>query len=90
MAHLRKKYPVPAIASAFVPGLGQIAKGEAGKGLKMMVWFFMGIPVILSGTFLLNPYIFLITFAAFVIIYPSFWALNIMDAYSKQVRPKGY
>jgi hypothetical protein len=84
----RKKYLVPAILSAFVAGLGQLTKGEPKKGLKIMMWFYMGLPVILYGTLLLNSYVFLIIFAAFVIIYPLFWVLNIMDAYNTQHRIK--
>jgi uncharacterized membrane-anchored protein YitT (DUF2179 family) len=81
----REKYLASAIFSALVAGLGQIVKGEAKKGLKIMIWFYMGMPMLIMATFLLNPYLFLVTLAAFVVIYPAFWAYNIMDAYSKQI-----
>jgi len=81
----RKKYHVPAFVSAIVAGLGQIFKGDAKKGLKIMLWFYLGFPIIIFGSLLLNAYLFLIVFAVFVILYPVVWALNIFDAYSTQV-----
>ena len=88
MALKRKKYLVPAILSAVVAGLGQTVKGDNKKGLKIMLWFFMGFPIIIYGSLLLNAYLFLVIFAAFVILYPVVWIFNIIDAYSTQVRIK--
>lgn len=85
MTHSRKRYVWPAFASIFIAGSGQVLKGEAKKGLKLMIWFYMGLPVLIFGMFLLNPYLFLMAFAAVVVIYPVFWALNVIDAYSSQV-----
>lgn len=82
---VRKKYLAPAIFSAAVAGLGQIMKGDNKKGLKIMLWFYMGFPVMIVGSFLLNPYIFLMVFAGAVVLYPLFWIMNIIDAYSAQV-----
>jgi len=84
----RKKYLVPAVASAAVAGLGQVFKGDAGKGLKIMLWLYLGFPMIIFGSLLLNAYIFLLVFAAFVILYPVIWVFNIIDAYSTQVHAR--
>jgi hypothetical protein len=81
----RKKYRVPAILSALVAGLGQIIKGDAKKGLKIMLWFYLGFPILIIISLLLNAYLFLMVFAVFVLIYPLIWALNIFDAYSSQI-----
>ncbi len=89
MSAVRKKYPVPAIASALVAGLGQLIKGESKKGLKLMLWFYMGLPIIIFGALLLNAYLFLAVFAFMVVLYPVIWALNVLDAYSSQMR-RGY
>jgi hypothetical protein len=90
MSLQRKKYIIPATLSALVAGFGQILKGEGRKGLKIMVWFYMGLPIIIFGTLLLNVYLFLAIFSVLVIIYPIFWAMNIFDAYSKQVGIRRY
>jgi len=86
----RKKYQGPALASAVIAGFGQVMKGDAKKGLKIMLWFYMGLPIFLYGSLLLNPYLFLLIFAVMVIFYPVFWVLNIMDAYSAQVSTRRY
>ena len=84
----RKKYYVPAFVSAAVAGLGQVFKGDAKKGLKIMLWFYLGFPIIIFGSLLLNAYLFLMVFAVFVVLYPVVWALNIFDAYSTQVHAR--
>ncbi len=84
MAERRKKFYGPALASTLVAGLGQVLKGDARKGLKLMLWFYMGLPIILVGSLLLNAYLFLVIFAIFVILYPAIWIMNIFDAYSSQ------
>jgi len=81
----RKKYILPAVLSAFVAGLGQIIKGDAKKGLKMMLWFYLGLPMIIFGALILNAYLFLLVLAVSVVLYPLIWALNILDAYSANV-----
>ena len=86
MALKRKKYYMPAFVSAVVAGLGQVFKGDAKKGFKIMLWFYLGFPIIIFGSLLLNAYLFLLVFAVFVVLYPVIWALNIFDAYSTQVR----
>jgi len=84
----RKKYYIPAAASAVVAGLGQVIKGDAGKGLKIMLWLYLGFPMMIYGSLLLNAYFFLVVFAVFVVLYPLIWALNIFDAYSSQIHAK--
>jgi hypothetical protein len=84
----RKKYFFPAAASAAVAGLGQVIKGEAGKGLKIMLWFYLGFPILIFGSLLLNAYLFLAVFAGFVVLYPVIWAFNIFDAYMMQPRAR--
>jgi hypothetical protein len=83
----RRKYLWPAFASAIVAGLGQVIKGDALKGLKIMLWIYLGFPMIIFGSLLLNAYLFLACLAVFVIAYPVLWVLNIMDAYSAQTGP---
>lgn len=81
----RKKYYWPAVLSAFIAGFGQIVKGDSKKGLKIMLWFYLGLPIIIFGSLLLNAYLFILVFAVLVLFYPVFWALNVMDAYSSQL-----
>jgi hypothetical protein len=88
MAAKRKGYRFPAFVSAFVVGLGQIIKGDNKKGLKMMLWFYLGLPIIICGVFVLNAYIFLAVLALYVVMYPVFWILNILDAYNAQRRQR--
>lgn len=83
----RKKYLLLALASAIVAGLGQVIKGDAVKGLKIMLWFYLGFPMIIFGSLLLNAYLFLTCLAVFVIVYPVLWIFNIIDAFSAQTGP---
>ena len=68
-------------------GLGQVIKGDAVKGLKIMLWFYLGFPMIIFGSLLLNAYLFLACLAIFVIVYPVLLVFNIIDAYSAQTGP---
>ena len=63
-------------------------KGDADKGLKIMLWLYLGFPMMIYGSLLLNAYFFLVVFAVFVVLYPLIWALNIFDAYSSQIHAK--
>ncbi len=63
-----QKHGVPAILSFFVPGLGQLIKGQVGKGILI----FLG--MIVS--------IFLIAFIVGFITTPVLWLWNIYDAYN--------
>jgi len=71
-----------------VVGLGQVIKGQASKGLRIMLWFYLGFPIIIFGSLLLNAYLFLAVFAAFVVFYPVIWVFNIFDAYMMQPHAK--
>ncbi len=64
----KKSSGIAAIASFFVPGLGQIYNGEIGKGIMY---------IIIGIVFALMMFV-LIGF----ILYPLFWIYNIYDAYS--------
>ncbi len=68
----KKSSGIAAIASFFIPGLGQIYNGEIGKGIMF---------IIIGGVFVLLMFI-LIGF----ILYPLFWAYNIYDAYKTAER----
>jgi TM2 domain-containing membrane protein YozV len=41
----KQKHGVPALLSFFIPGLGQIVKGQAGKGI--LIFFGVGIGFVL-------------------------------------------
>lgn len=82
----RKRYLMPAIASAAVAGLGQIIKGDGKKGLKLILWLYFGFPFIVILSMIINPFIFLIVTAVTVIVYPVIWAYNILDAFTCQIR----
>jgi TM2 domain-containing membrane protein YozV len=38
-----QSHGVPALLSFFIPGLGQIVKGQAGKGILIFIGFFIGL-----------------------------------------------
>lgn len=64
----KKSSGIAAIASFFVPGLGQIYNGEIGKGIMY---------IIIGIVFALMMFVFI-----GFILYPLFWIYNIYDAYS--------
>lgn len=64
----KKSSGLAAIASFFIPGLGQIYNGQIGKGIMF---------IIIGTIFALLMFV-LIGF----ILYPLFWIYNIYDAYS--------
>ncbi len=68
MAKEEQKHGIPALLSFFIPGLGQLIKGEVGKGILI----FLGMVV---STFLIFIVIGLITT-------PVLWVWNIYDAYN--------
>jgi len=41
-ANTNQKYGLPALLSFFIPGLGQIVKGEIGKGILVFILFVLG------------------------------------------------
>lgn len=66
-----EKYGVPAILSFFIPGLGQLIKGQVWKGIGLMLGAFIAglLSVVLIG----------------LLIYPIIWIYSIYDAYNTQV-----
>ncbi len=62
------KHGVPAIFSFFVPGLGQIVKGDIAKGILFFVLFLLSVMsiVVLIG----------------IILAPVIWLWSIVDAYN--------
>jgi len=68
---MKETYGVPAILSFFIPGLGQMIKGEVGKGILIFIgfWISVGLFAILIG-FITTPILY-------------FW--QIIDAYNKKV-----
>lgn len=69
-----KKYDIPAILSLFVPGLGQMVKGEIGKGI--MIWFGFVFSLVLM--FVLVG----------LILTPLVWFWSVYDAYNTPVRER--
>ncbi len=64
-------YGMPALLSFFLPGLGQIVKGEIWKGIGMLL-----------GAVIAGLLIFVIIG---FIIYPIIWIYSVYDAYNAQV-----
>lgn len=90
----KKSSGVAAIASFFIPGLGQIYNGQILKGILFII--FCGLSVLI-GIFLVGAGAFalLITGKVFaaspiiiigIILYPIFWVYNIYDAYNTAER----
>lgn len=68
----KKSSGIAAIASFFIPGLGQIYNGEIGKGILFIIISFI--------------LVLLMLVAIGFILYPLFWILNIYDAYKTAER----
>jgi len=68
------------IASALLVGAGQILKGESEKGLKFMLTFYFGLPILLYVNLAFNGGMFLIVFGISAIFAIIFWLYNIWDA----------
>ena len=43
----KQTYGLPALLSFFIPGLGQIIKGQAGKGILIFIAFLIGLPFLM-------------------------------------------
>ena len=76
-------YIVPGIASALLPGLGQLFKGHIGKGIAFLAIFFgwgliMAIPSILPLSGIWIP---LLAICA--------WLINVLDAAFNSVGQRG-
>lgn len=61
-------YGIPALLSFFLPGLGQIIKGQTWKGIGLMLGSFISILLV----FLLIG----------IVLYPVIWIYSIYDAYN--------
>jgi len=68
---MTQKHGVPAILSFFVPGLGQMVKGEVSKGVLILIGFCISVAA----------FAILIGFITTPILY--FW--QVIDAYNKEV-----
>ncbi len=79
----RVKHWWAALASLLVVGLGQIAKKEGDKGLKMMLAFYLGIPTALYTSLLINGYLFLLVLALCLAFGFGLWVYNVADALLK-------
>ena len=80
------KHLKEALLSALVIGLGQIIKGDSGRGLKMILWFYLVLPALLFILLYLNGFLFLIFFTICLFLYPIAWIYNIYDAAKGEVR----
>ncbi|MBI5701628.1 hypothetical protein HZC34_07315 [Candidatus Saganbacteria bacterium] len=68
------------IFSALFIGSGQILKGETEKGIKIMLAFYFGVPLILYFTLGISGGLFVIVFGITIIFTVLFWLYNIWDA----------
>jgi TM2 domain-containing membrane protein YozV len=68
---MTQKHGVPAVLSFFLPGLGQMIKGEVGKGILIFIGFWVSVAMvaILIG----------------IITTPILYFWQIIDAYNKEV-----
>lgn len=71
MENIKQTYGVPALLSFFMPGLGQIIKGQIGKGILIFIGH------IISGL--------LILVLIGLVTTPILFIWNIYDAYNSQV-----
>ena len=62
----KEKHGVPAIISIFIPGLGQLIKGQILKGI--MIWVIVGLVVVFLWWTIIIPF--------------AVWAWNVYDAYN--------
>lgn len=69
-----------ALASLLVVGLGQIIKKEGDKGLKLMLFFYLGIPTAIYVALLINGYLFLLALAIALMSGIILWIYNVWDA----------
>lgn len=67
------------LCSFFVPGLGQILINQTEKGLKIMLWFYFGLPLITLICLYINIYIFLASLFITMFCALFLWLYNILD-----------
>jgi hypothetical protein len=75
-----KKHWPEALASLLVVGLGQIVKKEGDKGLKLMLYFYLGLPTMIYVSLLINGYLFLLVLAFALLSGIILWIYNVWDA----------
>ena len=75
---MSEKHGVPALLSVFVPGLGQLVKGDILKGLLFMFFFVLFPVIVLGGVVARSPFFTFFTFFGAPVIY----IYNLYDAYN--------
>ncbi len=75
---MSEKHGVPALLSVFVPGLGQLVKGDILKGLVFMFLFVLLPVLLMGGVIARSPVLSRISFLAAPVLY----VYNIYDAYN--------
>lgn len=65
-----QKYGVPALLSFFIPGLGQMIKGQVGKGILILLGWIFSFVLIVTGIGIIVPIII--------------WVWQIADAYNSK------
>jgi hypothetical protein len=78
-----KKHWSEALASLLIVGLGQIIKKEGDKGLKMMLYFYLGLPTMIYVSLLINGYLFLLVLFFAFLSGMILWIYNVWDALIK-------
>lgn len=79
---MKNKRLAQAFISAIFVGGGQILKGDSEKGIKLLLTFYFGIPVLLYVTLAFSGGLFLVIFGVTIIFAIILWIYNIIDAYS--------
>ena len=64
----KQKHGLPTIVSFFLPGLGQIIKGQIGKGILIIIGMIISFFLVAVGIGLITT--------------PILWLWNIIDAYN--------
>lgn len=79
---MKNKRLAQAFISAIFVGGGQILKGDSDKGIKLLLTFYFGIPILLYVILAFSGGLFLIAFGISIIFAVILWVYNIIDAYS--------
>jgi len=77
---MKTKY-LYALLSFLIVGLGQIAKGDAEKGVKFILLFYFALPALIYLSLMISGGVFLLVFGIGIIFAIIFWMYNIIDAY---------
>jgi hypothetical protein len=81
---MEKWHKKEAFLSALVIGLGQIAKGDSERGIKLVLWFYVAIPSLLVISLYISGILFVFLFTLSILLYPIFWIYSIYDALTKE------